>query len=60
MKKQKKTNVKISPKEAQKILEQEFDLPNGMKARNELLFSTEPFLFRQSYISNDNNEKEKR
>ena len=60
MKKSKKTKIKISPKEANKILQQEFDLPNGMKVRNEILFSTEPFLFRQAYVSSDKNNKEKR
>ena len=60
MKKSKKTKIKISPKEANKILQQEFDLPNGMKVRNEFLLSTESFLFRQSYVSNDKNNKEKR
>ena len=60
MKKSKKTKIKISSKEANKILQQEFDLPNGMKVRNEILLSTEPFLFRQSYVSNDKNNKEKR
>ena len=60
MKKSKKTKIKISPKEANKILQQEFDLPNGMKVRNEILLSTESFLFRQSYVSNDKNNKEKR
>ena len=41
-----KYKVKLSPHNAEKMIEQEFTI-NGVKIKNEVIFSPEPFFSRQ-------------
>lgn len=43
-----KTRVILSPNNAGKIIEKEFVTEDGFKFKNEIIFSIEPFFFKQT------------
>lgn len=51
---QKKYKVRLSPQNAEKFIEQEFVTKEGFKFKNEVIFSPEPFFFRQTIKREEN------
>ena len=53
---QKKTKIRLSPENAEKILEQEFTDSKGNKFKNLFIFSFEPFFFKQTIKDKENED----
>ena len=56
----KRTKYTISPSEAGKIFEQEFETKDGLNVKNKLIISPEPFFFKFKYTPKEDKQDDRK